>query len=197
MPRYTDEDCLPAPAVKKSTGAAFLTAGELKVQDQKSTERTIVKLLAKEFRLSPAAIGEGTRRETGKFDYLLLGLHAIYSPKFPASLHVANPKKGTGQHFTLNRLLHNPEKYSLVGHFLAIKNENLKQGSQYAMLVGCHPRLGLLAVTDLKMEPDILCFQFQINPEKDLLKPRTLILAEIKHLLRAIHRQELWLPEAR
>ena len=196
MPRPTDEDFRTAPVYKKSTGAAFLTPNEVKIQSRKSVERTIVRLLAKEFRLNLRAIGEATRQETTEFDHLMVGLRNFYTPKFPASIHVANPKKGKGQLFTLNRLLHNPEKYYLVEHFLTVAKENLKQRGKYAMLAGCHPRLGLIGVTDLKMEPDILCFQFQVQT-KDLLKPQTLVLAEIKHLLRAIHRQGIWSPEAR
>ena len=94
---------------------------------------------------------------------------------------------------------HSPERYHLIGYFLQItkeKNENLKRRAEHAILTGCHPRLGMLAITDLKLEPDILCFQFRL-PTGDLLEEQPLTLAEIKHLLRAIHRQGIWSPEAR
>jgi hypothetical protein len=47
----------------------------------------------------------------------------------------------------------------------------------------------------MKMEPDILCFQFSVAQVGG--NNITLTIAEIKHLLRAMRRQGLWLPEAR
>jgi hypothetical protein len=193
MMRYTDERNRRFPT-DRPTGAAFLSQEEMKEQSRKTIEREIVKQIAKEFRLNLRVIGEAVKNETTEFDYLLLGLHRAYAPQFPASIHVAKPQRGKGQVFTLNRLLLHPEKYSLVGHFLALHSENLHRSFRPAMLAGIHPRLGLLVVTDLKMEPDILCFQFSVALARG---NKTLNLAEIKHLLRAIHRQGLWLPEAR
>jgi hypothetical protein len=167
----------------------------MKGQSRKAIEREIVKLIAKEFRLDLRAIGEAVKNETTEFDYLMLGLHKSYTPKFPAAIQVVKPLKGKGQEFTLNRLLLHPEKYSLVGYFLAQKSGNLNRSFCPAMLVGSHPRLGLLVVTDMKMEPDILCFQFSVALARE--NKTSLTIAEIKHLLRAMHRQGLWLPEAR
>jgi hypothetical protein len=167
----------------------------MKEQSRRAIERTIVKMIAKEFRLDLRAIGEAVKNETTEFDYLMIGLQKAYTPKFPAAIRVVKPQKGKGQIFTLNRLLRHPEKYSLIGSFLAQKNENLNRHFFPAILTGLHPRLGLLVVTDLKMEPDILCFQFSVAPEKGNETPLT--IAEIKHLLRAMRRQGLWLPEAR
>jgi hypothetical protein len=166
----------------------------MKEQSHKAIERVIVKLIAKEFRLDLRAIGESDNNETTEFDYLMIGIEKAYTPKFPAGIRVAKPPQGKGQVFTLNRLLHRPEKFSLVGSFMAQQCENLNPTFRPAMLVGSHPRLGLLVVTDLQMEPDILCFQFSVALARG---NKTLNLAEIKHLLRAIHRQSLWLPEAR
>jgi hypothetical protein len=167
----------------------------MKEQSRKAIERVIVKLIAKEFRLDLRAIGEAVKNETTEFDYLMIGLQKTYTPKFPAAIQVVKPQKGTGQVFTLNRLLSHPEKYSLVGYFLTQSNENLNRTLRPAMLVGSHPRLGLLVVTDLKMEPDILCFQFSIALARG--NTNLVTIADIKHLLRAIRRQGLWLPEAR
>ena len=117
-------------------------------------------------------------------------------PKFPAAIHLATTKSGKNQIFTLNRLLNHPERYHLVGYFLKILNENLKQDSKHAILVSRHPRLGLLAVTDLNLESDVLVFQFYLS--RALLKDHhPLNLAEVRHLLRAMHRQGVWSPEAR
>ena len=168
---------------------------EVKEQSRKAIERVIVKLIAKEFRLDLRAIGEAVKNETTEFDYLMIGLQKTYSPKFPATIRVVKPHKGKGQEFTLNRLLCHPEKYSLVGYFLAQQSENLNRSFYPAMLVGSHPRLELLVVTDMKMELDILCFQFSVAQERG--NKTSLTIAEIKHLLRAMHRQSLWLPEAR
>jgi hypothetical protein len=166
----------------------------MKEQSHKAIERVIVKVIAKEFRLNLRAIGEAVKNETSEFDYLMMGIQKAYTPKFPAAIQVVKPSKGKGQVFTLARLLRHPEKYSLVGHFLSQQNENLNRSCYHAILVGSHPRLGLLAVTDLKLEPDILCFQFTVALARGNI---TLNLAEIKHLLRAMHRQGLWLPEVR
>jgi len=194
--RYTDENY--QPEKKRPVGAAFLKPAEVRMQSRKATERTIVRLLAKIFHLDLRLIGEMTRQETGKFDQLLLGVHQAYSPKFPADIFVSNPTKGKGQVFTLNRLLRYPERYSLISQFLALSRKNLKQPNRFAMLASSHPRLGLLAVTDLIMEPDILCFQFSVNLDKEgNQKPKTLVLADIKHLLLAFRRQEVWMPGAR
>jgi hypothetical protein len=164
MPRYTDENYQPPPG-KKIAGATFLTPAEIHAESRKAVERTIVKLLAKIFRLDLRRIGESTRQETGKVDFLMLGVHRAYSPKFPTDIVVANPKKGKGQVFTLNRLLIRPEKYSLIGHFLRLPLENWKAPFRAAMLAGSHPRLGLLAVTNLRMEPDFHCFQFAVGQD--------------------------------
>ena len=193
MTRYTDENSRACPK-DKPIGAPLLSQKEVKDQSRKAIERVIVKLIAKEFRLDLRAIGEAVKHETTEFDYLMIGLQQTYTPKFPAAIQVVKPLKGTGQVFTLNRLLRHPEKYSLVGYFLTQQNGNLNRTTHPAMLVGSHPRLGYLVVTDLKMDPDILCFQFSVALAWG---NKTLIIAEIKHLLRAIHRQGLWLPETR
>ena len=195
MMRYTDENCRASPRRKPSIGAPLLSPKEMKDQSQKAIERVVVKMIAQEFRLDLRAIGESVKNETAEFDYLMLGLHKSYTPKFPAAIRVVKPLKGKGQVFTLDRLLCHPEKYSLVGYFLAQKSENLNRSFSPAMLVGSHPRLGLLVVTDMKMEPDILCFQFSVALARENRIPLT--IAEIKHLLRAMCRQGLWLPEAR
>lgn len=198
MPRLTDENYQPAPSKKKLTGAPFATQADIQTRDRKSVERDIVKLLIKIFRLNPKIIGEAVKNETGEFDYLMAGVHLAYSPKFPAALHVANPKRGRGEVFTLNRLLRHPEKYTIIRHFLTLPAKNLQGQTRPSMLAGSHPRLGLLTVTDLKMEPDILCFQFSISTDsEDRTRTKTLVLADIKHLLHAIHRQGIWQPEAR
>ena len=197
MRRHTDEDNRGAPApVEKHTGAAFLTPAEVKTQGRKAVERDIVRHLAKAFNLNLKAVGEAVRQETGQFDYLMLGVQQAYCPRFPADILVAAPKRGAGQAFTLNRLLRCPEKYSLVGYFLKM-TENLHRSKRPTMLAGTHPRLGLLAVTDLKMEPDVLCFQFAVEQisEGRIVQTHTLTIAEIKRLLCALHRQELWVPE--
>jgi len=195
--RYTDEDNRGASApAKKYTGAAFLTSADVKMQSRKAIERDIVKHLARAFNLNLKAIGEAVRQETGQFDYLMLGVNQAYCPRFPADILVAAPKRGAGQAFTLNRLLRCPEKYSLVGHFLKM-SENLQRNKRPAMLAGLHPRLGLLAVTNLKMEADLLCFQFSISLGKgEQTQTQTLVIAEIKRLLCALHRQGIWAPEA-
>jgi len=198
MPRFTDENYRPPSVAEKVTGAPFLTSADIQTCQRKSVERTIVKLLAKVFRLNLRAIGEAVRNETGAFDYLMTGVQQVYSPKFPAAIHVANPKKGKGQVFTLNRLLRHPEKYTIISRFLTLHSENLKGKTCPVMLASSHPRLGLLAVTDLKMEPDILCFQFSISTDsEDRTRTKTLVLADIGHLFHAIHRQGIWLPDAR
>jgi len=194
MTRYTDENHRACPK-SQPTGAPLLSPKEMKEQSRKAIERVIVKLIAKEFRLDLRAIGEAVKNETAVFDYLMIGLQKAYTPKFPAAIQVVKPLKGKGQVFSLNRLLCHPEKYSLVGYFLAQQSENLKRSFYPAMLVGSHPRLGLLVVTDMKMEPDILCFQFSVAQARG--NKTSLTIAEIKHLLRAMHRQGLWLPEAR
>ena len=191
--RYTDEDFRGSAAVRKNTGAAFLTPLEVKALSRKAVERDIVKLLAKVFGLDLKVIGETVRRETGQCDYLMLGVNQAYAPKFPASIVAVNPKRGAGQSFSLNRLLRCPEKYSLIGSFLTFR-ENLRQNARPVMLTGLHPRLGLLAVTNLNMEPDVLCFQFVIRTKQGD-HTQTLVIAEIKRLLCALHRQELWVPE--
>jgi hypothetical protein len=199
MPRYTDENYRGTTLMGKSpkvTGGAFLTAAEVVAQSRKAIEREIVKVLAKEFDLNLRAIGEAVRNETGEFDYLMLGVHQVYFPKFPATIHVVKPKRGKGQSFSLSRLLRTPEKYSLVGSFLAASE--MKLPCRPAMFFGSHPRLGLLVVTDLKMEHDILCFQFSVQTDKEgKTQTSTLVIAEIRRLLQAMRRQELWLPEAR
>jgi hypothetical protein len=194
MTRYTDENYRTVPG-KQSSRTTFLTPAEIKAESRKAVERTIVRLLAKIFRLDLRQIGEAVRQETGIVDFLMLGVHRAYTPKFPADILAINPQRGKGQVFTLNRLLRNPEKYSLIGHFLNLPLENWKAPVRPAMLAGSHPRLGLLAVTNLKMEPDLLCFQFVAS--RDEGTPQPLILAEIKHLLLAIRRQKLWAPEGR
>ena len=193
--RYTDENYPNAATRKKVTGGAFLTSAEIVTQSRKAIEREIVKLLAKEFNLNLRAIGEAVKNETNEFDYLMLGVHQVYYPRFPATLHVVKPKRGKGQVFTLNRLLRCPEKYSIIGHYLSA-NENLKQANCPAMFVGFHPRFGLLVVTDMKMTPDVLCFQFSLCRGEGG-QTHTLVIAEIRRLLQAMRRQGLWLPEAR
>ena len=195
--RYTDENFRGASASSKTTGAAFTTSAEIKTQSRKAVERDIVKALAKVFGLNLRMIGEAVRQETGQYDYLMCGVHQAYFPKFPADIMVVNPKRGKGQTFTLNRLLTRPEKYSLVGSFLTI-SANLKREKRCAMLAGSHPRLGLLAVTNLNLEPDILCFKFSVGiGGAEQAQTLTLVIAEIKQMLSAIYRQGLWTPEAR
>jgi hypothetical protein len=175
----------------------FRNAAEV-LQDQRNAlEADVLRIICNAFSLNLNQVRQATYQETGEYRLGIAGFQKIVYPPFPAKLTVAKPQRGKGVTFTLNRLLTNPIKFPLLAEF--IKKRNLESTSRAVMLIGFHPRVKqYVAVTDILLEPDLLCFNVLIEePIKEPTEQRRqhqLIFGEFDRILLAMRHQGLWSP---
>jgi hypothetical protein len=172
----------------------FCTPAEAAKEDQNKLEADVLKIICSAFNLDIRPIRQATYQETGEYRLGIAGFQQMVYPPFPAKLTIAKPFRGKGEVFTLNRLLKNPNKFALIADFLTRK-QNLKSALRPVMLIGLHPRIKqYVAITDLLLEPDLLCFNVLIE-ETGKLQQTQITFGEFSRILSAMKNQGLWTPE--
>lgn len=184
--------------VLKEKTAPIFTQEEAVKEREEDNEASIVRIICKEFGISLERVIKESWAQTGIRKMSLRGLSAVVYPCFPAAVLFAKPKKGKGEVFTLSRFLKNPKKFPLISDFLG--NFSLKRTKRYIMLIGLHPRISTyLAVTNLNLDPDCLCYQFAadipVRNEGENSEPLVLTLGEFERVLQAVKRQDKWKPD--
>jgi hypothetical protein len=171
----------------------FQTAAEAAENQKNALEEDVLKIICTVFNLNPREICQAALRETGQYRLGIAGFQQVVQPAFPAKLTVAKPRRGKGEVLTLNRLFNNPVKFPLIADFL--KKRYLESSSHRVMLIGLHPRVKqYVAVTDLLLEPDLLCFNVLIE-EPEEQQQQQIVFGEFYRILTAMRNQNLWLPQ--
>jgi hypothetical protein len=171
----------------------FRTSAEVLQDERHAVEADVLRIICNVFNLDLRQVRQATYHETGEYRLGIAGFQQVVNPAFPAKLTVAKPQRGKGVVFTLNRLLTNPVKFPLITEF--VKKRDLEPSSRPVMLIGLHPRVKqYVAVTDLMLEPDLLCFSGLIEEPAEQ-RQYQLVFGEFYRILLAMRNQNLWLPQ--
>ena len=142
------------------------------------------------------------------------GLENVVKTGFPAEMFYTIPtKRDKDKPFSLGRLLANPMNYYLFTDFC----HSVEKSQKPVFLVSVHPRVkSFIAMTNLPMAPDYLCFQASFDPVAKLKRLRrnktkmpiqepnhheqqksdmqVVTFGEFERILQAMRRQEIWIP---
>ena len=179
----------------------LLSDAELRRQTMENMEAGVVRAICREFRIPFGPVIEASYAYSALRKPSVLGLNDAADTPFPCDIQLLRPKKGHGQVCTLAKLLKNPLGNKLLLEFVASVDESERP----VLMIGMHPRITEhLAVTNLEMKPDDRCCQmmFEVGeakakvdePPDDEALFRIVVIATLPGLLRAIRRQELWVP---
>jgi hypothetical protein len=181
----------------------FRTRAEAAQEEQNQLETSVIKIICQVFCLSRKHIQQANYQETGEYRLGVAGFRKAVHPRFPVKLTVVRPLRGKGEVFTLNRLLKNPHKFVLISEFIK-KLKNWKPSLGPIMLVGLHPRINqYVAVTNLPLEPDLLCFNVLVediveksaDPHlKEIPQHIQIVFGEFYRVLLAMQNQGVWTP---
>ena len=179
----------------------LLTDAELRRQTMENMEADVVRAICREFQIPFRPVVEASYAYTALRKPSVQGLNDAVDTPFPCDIQLLRPKKGHGQVCTLARLLKNPLGNKLLLEFVASVDESERP----IFMIGMHPRITEhLAVTNLEMKPDYRCCQmmFEVGEAKAKVNEqpddeaffRVVVIGTLPNLLRAIRRQELWMP---
>jgi hypothetical protein len=181
----------PAEDDNREAMVPFYTPAEQAAEQRERLENSILDVIAKVFKLDLRAIKQANQIETGRYRLGIAGFQAAIHPAFPAKLTLAKRARGKGDVFTLNRMLKDPLKFHLFSEFF--KQLKVESTGRPVMLIGLHPRIaGYVAVTNLRLEPDLLCFGVCVM-EGD--QQHSIIFGEFYRILQAMRDQNVWLPQ--
>jgi hypothetical protein len=194
----------------------LLTDAQLKQVKLENMEKQAIRTICREFDIPIRDVYEASFSLTGKDGVLnWKGMEIATGTPFPTSAFLLSPKKGgKGKPFTFNRLLANPMQYYLFADFC-----DLVKDTRNPVLHLCvHPRVkSFIAMTNLPMSPDYLCYQTTFDPIAELRRlqrnkrsdqepnhheqqkqaksgMQVVTFGEFERILQAMRRQELWVP---
>jgi hypothetical protein len=181
----------PAPDDNREAMVPFRTKSEYAAEQAERLENDVLNVIGKVFELDLRAIKRATQLETGRYRLSTAGFQAAVHPPFPARLAVMRPSRTKGDVFTLNRMLKDPSKFYLFSEFF--RQLKVETDGRPVMLIGVHPRIvGYIAVTNLELEPDLLCFRVCVQ-EEGIQYP--LLFGEFHRILQAMKDQNFWSPQ--
>ena len=192
----------------------LLTDEEILQEKLGKVKRQVITTICRELDIPINDVYKESFSFTGKKGLNWYGLENVVKTDFPAEMLYTIPiKGGKGKPFTLNRLLANPMNYYLFTDFCLLVEKSQKP----AFLVSVHPRIkSFIAMTNLPMSPDYLCYQTTFDPVAELKRLRrnktkmstqdpnhheqqksgmqVVTFGEFERILQAMRRQEIWIP---
>jgi hypothetical protein len=180
----------------------LLTDKQLKQLAAENYEAEVVRTICTVFGISIGPVIQASFAYTGEKKPTVMGLNDAAGSPFPCDIQLLMPNKGRSKPCTLVRLFNNPLGDKLLLEFMASVDESKRP----MLMIGMHPLVKKhVAVTNLPIEPAYRCCQMMLEvseakarvgelPDEEA-KFHIVTLSTLPLLLRAIRRQNLWVPD--